>query len=76
MTFNETATKNLAGEAIFETMVDVPLKAAVRTEEGNLQVIFTVNDVAESSIWLNILRNFLLVIINKLSAKTLNELHH
>jgi len=63
--FNSDATATLAGEAIFETLVDVPLKVAVRTETGNLQVIITVNDVAESSIWLNILRDFLLTVITR-----------
>jgi transcription-repair coupling factor (superfamily II helicase) len=65
ITFNAQATAKLSGETIFEALIDVPLKAAVRTESGDLQVILTVNDVAESSIWLNILRDFLLVVIEK-----------
>ncbi|MCT4377924.1 transcription-repair coupling factor [Leuconostoc falkenbergense] len=65
ITFNAQATTKLSGETIFEALIDVPLKAAVRTESGDLQVILTVNDVAESSIWLNILRDFLLVVIEK-----------
>ncbi|AFS39866.1 transcription-repair coupling factor [Leuconostoc gelidum] len=63
--FNSDATSTLAGEAIFETLANVPLKVAVRTETGNLQISITVNDVAESSIWLNILRDFLLVVITR-----------
>ncbi|MFT8938875.1 TRCF domain-containing protein, partial [Leuconostoc falkenbergense] len=65
ITFNAQATTKLSGETIFEALIDVPLKAAVRTESGDLQVILTVNDVAESSIWLNIVRDFLLVVIEK-----------
>lgn len=65
ITFNAQATTKLSGETIFEALIDVPLKAAVRTESGDLQVILTVNEVAESSIWLNILRDFLLVVIEK-----------
>ena len=63
LSFSADATTQLAGETIFETLVNVPLKAAVRTETGKLQVILTVDDIAESSIWLNILRDFLLVVI-------------
>ncbi|GMA69534.1 transcription-repair-coupling factor [Leuconostoc litchii] len=69
ITFNDEATQKLSGETIFEAMVDVPLKAAVRTENKNLQVIFTVNDVAESSIWLNILYRFLLAVIDKMTSR-------
>ncbi len=65
ITFSAEATQRLAGETVFETLAEVPLKVAVRSESGQLQVIFTVNDVAESSIWLNILRNYLLVTITK-----------
>jgi len=63
--FNHDATEKLAGEAIFETLADVPLKVAVRTEAGDLQVIMTVDDVAESSIWLIILRQYLLTVLEK-----------
>jgi len=63
ITFSADATAKLSGETIFETLVNVPLKVAVRTEKNKLQVILTVDDVAESSIWLNILRDFLLVVL-------------
>lgn len=63
ITFSDQVTDKLSGEAIFETLVNVPLKVAVRTEKNKLQVILTVDDVAESSIWLNILRDFLLVVL-------------
>ncbi|HCH60510.1 MAG TPA: transcription-repair coupling factor, partial [Leuconostoc lactis] len=65
MTFSPEATARLAGEAVFATLVDVPLKVAVRSESGQLQVIMTVNDVAESSIWLHILKDYLRVVIAK-----------
>lgn len=68
ITFSSEATASLTGEAVFETLVDVPLKVAVRSESGQLQVILTVNDVAESSIWLNILRDYLVVTMTKLQA--------
>lgn len=71
--FSDQATQQLSGEAIFETLVDVPLKAAVRTEAGDLQVILTVNDVAESSIWLNVLREFLVVVVNRDMPQDKNE---
>lgn len=65
MTFSPEATARLTGEAVFATLVDVPLKVAVRSESGQLQVIMTVNDVAESSIWLHILKDYLRVVIAK-----------
>jgi len=65
MTFSPEAKARLAGEAVFATLVDVPLKVAVRSESGQLQVIMTVNDVAESSIWLHILKDYLRVVIAK-----------
>lgn len=71
--FSDQATQQLSREAIFETLVDVPLKAAVRTEAGDLQVILTVNDVAESSIWLNVLREFLVVVVNRDMPQDKNE---
>lgn len=70
--FNQEATRQLSGEAVFETLANVPLKAAVRTESGNLQVILTVNDVAESSIWLNILREYFITVIAKKQLVELN----
>ena len=72
--FNHDATEKLAGEAIFETLADVPLKVAVRTEAGDLQVIMTVDDVAESSIWLIILRQYLLTVLEKEQNMTSNQI--
>ncbi|ETJ36695.1 hypothetical protein Q604_UNBC09045G0001, partial [human gut metagenome] len=71
---NHDATEKLAGEAIFETLADVPLKVAVRTEAGDLQVIMTVDDVAESSIWLIILRQYLLTVLEKEQNMTSNQI--
>ena len=65
ITFSPEATARLAGEKVFATLADVPLKVAVRSESGQLQVIMTVNDVAESSIWLHILKDYLRVTIAK-----------
>ncbi|CAH1855634.1 transcription-repair coupling factor [Convivina intestini] len=61
--FNAKATKQLAGVKIFEALKDVPLKAVVGAPDQQLKVTLTIDDRQESSIWLNILRNFLLVII-------------
>lgn len=72
--FNHDATEKLAGEAIFETLADVALKVAVRTEAGDLQVIMTVDDVAESSIWLIILRQYLLTVLEKEQNMTSNQI--
>lgn len=70
ITFNAEATQRLSGEAIFIALKDVALKVAVRSDNDQLQVIMTIDTNQESSIWLNILRTFLLTVIKQENSGT------
>ncbi|CAK8054594.1 transcription-repair coupling factor [Eupransor demetentiae] len=63
--FTDSATEKLSGVKIFEALKDVPLKASVSGKTGQLEVSLTIDLKGESSVWLNILRNFLLAVIEE-----------
>ncbi|MDF7627321.1 transcription-repair coupling factor [Lactobacillaceae bacterium L1_55_11] len=69
VSFSPEFTQSIPGEKVLAAFKDIPLQASVKADGEQLQVVFTVDEVGESSIWLNLLRNFLLAVIAQLAEK-------
>ncbi|MDF7637503.1 transcription-repair coupling factor [Leuconostocaceae bacterium ESL0958] len=67
--FNEAQSQALSGQTIFACLQDVPVKAVVDAKGQQLQVVLPIDLQQESAVWLNMLRDFLLVVDQTVKAE-------